>query len=112
VSTDRIKTAIEFLKDGQSFKVGDLRLGIERGILVVSGWSQYAEIENVNKQIALRELDEIKTIFQVMKDESEELRSFVANKKIEYHLYYNYGMGSIEMCYEAKGTVKWKWKFD
>lgn len=26
---NRIKTALEFLKDGQSFSVGDLRLGID-----------------------------------------------------------------------------------
>lgn len=30
---NRIKTALEFLKDGQSFKVGDLRLGINEKIV-------------------------------------------------------------------------------
>jgi len=38
----RIKIALEFLKDGQSFSTGDLRLDIDSYYcLVVTSWLQY-----------------------------------------------------------------------
>lgn len=58
---DRIKTAVEFLKDGQSFTVGKLKLGAEQeGVLEVTGWTQYKNFENLTKQQSLKELEEIK----------------------------------------------------
>jgi hypothetical protein len=81
METRRIKTAIEFLKDGQSFSIGDLRLGIERNIIIVIGWSQYLNIENLASNQALKELDEIKTLFKRIVDVSQELRKFIVDKK-------------------------------
>lgn len=105
----RIKTAVEFLKVGQSFSVGDLRLGIENNIVTVTGWSQYSNIENLTKRHALKELDEIKILFKQMIDASTELRNFIADKKIEYNLYFDdYGKGSIIICSEKDGTFKWE----
>ena len=107
METERIKTAIEFLKDGQSFSVGDLRLEIENKIVTVTGWSQYSYIENLTKHQALKELDEIKISFKRMLDTSTELRNFIADKKIEYNLYFDdYGKGSIIICSEKDG-VEW-----
>jgi hypothetical protein len=112
METGRIKTAVEFLKDGQSFNVGDLRLEIERNTITVTGWSQYSNIENLNKNQALKELDEIKTLFKRMIDTSPELRTFIVDKKIEYNLYFDdYGKGSITICSEKDGALKWKMEF-
>jgi len=112
METGRIKTAVEFLKDGQSFSVGDLRLGIERNIINVTGWSQYSNLENLTKHIALKELDEIKTLFQQMIDASPELRIFIVGKKIEYNLYFDdYGKGSIIICSENDRALKWEMEF-
>ena len=47
MDTEIIKTAIEFLKQGESFRVGDLRLEIEENIFSVTGWSQYLNIESL-----------------------------------------------------------------
>ena len=109
METRRIKTAVEFLKDGQSFNVGDLRLGIENNTITVTGWSQYSYVENLTKNQALKELDEIKTLFNRMVNSSQELKDFIANKITEYNLYFDdYGKGSIIICSEKDGAIKWE----
>jgi hypothetical protein len=109
METGRIKAAVEFLKDGQSLRVFDLRLGIEGNTITVTGWSQYSYIENLTKHQALTELNDIKTLFKFMSDSSLELRSFILDKKVEYNLYFDdYGKGSIIICSEMDGAIKWE----
>lgn len=109
MEAERIKTAMEFLKDGKSFKVGDLRLGMDDGShMYVTGWSQYSNIENLTKHQALRELEEIKILFQRMIDVSQELKEFIRDKIIKYNLAFDYGMGAIGICSELEGIVKWE----
>ena len=107
---NRIKTAIEFLKGGQSFNIDDIRLGLnEGGDIEVAGWSQYTNLENLTKDSSLRELDEIKYLFSEMIMSSPELRKFIQEKYIEYSLYYDdYGKASISICSEKNGVLKWK----
>jgi hypothetical protein len=105
---ERIKTAVEFLKEGQAFNVGDLRLGIEKNTVIVSGWSQYSNIENLTPLQAMNELSEVKTLFMRMIDASQELKNFIANKKIEYNLFFDdYGKASIIICSEKNGAMNW-----
>ena len=109
METERVKTAVEFLKEGQSFGVGDLRLGIEKNTITVTGWSQYSNIENLTKRQALQELEVIKILFARMIDAFTELRNFIGDKKIEYNLYFDdYGKGSFIICSEKDRTVKWE----
>lgn len=106
---DRIKTAVEFLKDGQSFKVGDLRLGVEKpGGVYVTGWSAYNNLENLTKQIALKELQEIKDLFQKMVDISPELKVFIEDRSIEFNLAFDYAQGAIGVCSEKEGKIIWE----
>ncbi|MBS1780157.1 MAG: hypothetical protein JST70_12570 [Bacteroidetes bacterium] len=106
---NRIKTAIEFLKDGQSFTVEDLRLGInEKGEMQVTGWSRYTEFRNLSKAACLEELNEVKHFFSDMLMMSDDLRRFVKDKSIEYSLYFdNYGKSSIGICSEKNNQIKW-----
>jgi hypothetical protein len=105
----RIKTAIEFLKDGLPFKVGDLYLNInEDNILNVTGASQYIHLENITQQNALKELDEIKSIFEKMIFVSPELKKMVNGKKVKFNLDFDYGMGDIRICSEKDGIVTWQ----
>ena len=109
METGRIKTAVEFLKDGQSFKVGDLRLGMQDETnMYVTGWSQYSNIENLTKHQALKELEEVKILFLRMVDASHELKSFIQKKNIKYNLAFDYRMGAIGICSEMDGVVKWE----
>ncbi len=107
---DRIITALEFLKDGQSFTVGELRLGAERpGVIEVNGWSQYTNFANLTKQQCLKELEEIKALFYKMVDASEELEAFIKDKSVEFNLCFDdYGKGSIGLCSEKEEKVIWE----
>lgn len=107
---NRIKTALEFLKDGQSFSVGDLRLGIDSyNCLVVTGWSQYLNLTNLTKKNSLQELQEIKSLFSEMLDSSAELKKFAEKRCIEYVLSFDdYGKASIDICTEKNGILKWQ----
>ena len=62
-----INTALEFLNEGKSFNIGLLRLSMEElGVLYVTGWSKYNDLDNYNKNLALIELNELKEEFSNM----------------------------------------------
>lgn len=105
-----IKTAIEFLKDGQPFTVAELRLSIEENnTLRVTGWSQCINFENLTTRQSVKELEEIKVIFKKMIEVSLELQAFIQGKSIEYSLFFDdYGKVSIPICSEKKGLVLWE----
>lgn len=107
---NRIKIALEFLKDGQSFSVGDLRLSMSSSnLLTVTGWSQYLNFSNLTKVNSLSELAEVKDIFSDMVAASDDLTRFIVDKSIEYVLCYDDGgKASIDICSEIDGVVKWK----
>ncbi len=107
---ERIRTALEFLKDGQSFTVGELRLGAEKpGVIEVTGWSQYTNFANLTKQQCLRELEEIKALFYKMVDASLELKYFIKDKSAEFTLCFDdYGKGSIGLCSEKENKITWE----
>jgi hypothetical protein len=107
---NRIKIALEFLKEGQSFSVGDLRLGIDSyNCLVVTGWSQYSNFTNLTKRNSIQELEEMKSLFSEMLNSSAELKKFAEKKCIEYVLSFDdNGKASIDICSEKDGVLKWQ----
>ncbi|WP_256005215.1 hypothetical protein [Pedobacter deserti] len=107
---NRIKIALEFLKDGQSFTVGNLRFSIDNSnLLTITAWSKYLTFSNLTKANSLSELTEIKSIFSNMIAASNDLKRFITDKSIEYVLCYDDGgKASIDICSEVDGVVKWK----
>ncbi|MGF7232519.1 hypothetical protein [Arachidicoccus sp.] len=105
----RLKIAIQFLKEEQSFAIGNLRIGFEnKNTFFVTGWTQYLNLENLTKKQALLELEHIKELFQEIVDSSKELKDFIKEKNIKFNLAFNYGMGSIGVCSEKNGVIKWE----
>ena len=105
----RIKTALILLADGHSLNVGDLTFSCkDKRHFSVSGWTNNNLLENVTQQSALTELKDIKSMFSKMVDTSNELSEFIKDKQIEYYLGYDYGMGSIGICSEKGGQLKWE----
>ena len=107
--SSRINTAVEFLKEGKSFRVGDLRLGIdETGDIEVAGWSQFVNFDSITKETCIKELKEIKALFGEMIEDSPEAVTFFQNKAVIYALYFDdYGKASISLCSEKEGVIKW-----
>lgn len=108
--TNRIKIALGFLKDGQSFSIGDLRLSIDSSSsLVVTGWSWYTNFTNLTKRNAINELEELKSLFSEILHSSLELKKFIKNRSVEYVLSFDdYGKTSIDICSEKNGVLKWQ----
>lgn len=105
----RLRTALILLADGHSFKVGDLTFGCkDKKLFSVSGWTNNNLLENITRQSTLTELNEIKSLFSKMVDASNELSEFIKDKKIEYYLGYEYGMGGLVICHEKDGQVIWE----
>jgi len=106
----RIKTALEFLKENQGFKVGSLYLAPREKEIAVVGQTNYNNPDNLNKGIALNELENIKATFNDYREMLAEFDKYFADKEIKYCLAYTYGMGGIELCNEFKGNVTWSYK--
>lgn len=107
---NKIKIAVDFLKEGQPFTVGELNFSIvEKYTFKVTGWSQFSYFENLTKNQSIKELNEIKILFEKMVNASNELKSFIKGMNIIYELYFDdYGKGSIPICLEKKGVIEWE----
>jgi hypothetical protein len=105
---NRIETAINFLKDGLPFKIGELYCGIdENNFLNITGSSQSVSLKSITKQSAQNELYEIKNMFLKLVSVSVKLRDYVKNKKVKFNLDFDYGMGDIRICSERDGVIEW-----
>lgn len=104
----RIKTAIILLRDGHSFKVGDLTFGAtDNHHFSVTGWTLCNDLKNLTEQRALTELNETKALFKKMTAVSPELTDFIKDRQVHYSLCHDYGMGGLEICNESDGHIKW-----
>lgn len=100
--------AVKHLKNNQWVKVNNLRFEANDDQLRIVGWSQYRNIHNITKSVALNELEEIKRAFFSILSASNELNLFVATKSLEYILAYNdAGKTSVDVCSEKDGIFQW-----
>lgn len=106
---NRLKIALEFLKDGQSFAVGGLRLSVDsNSCLVVRGWSPCSSLTNLSKENSIRDLNDIKSLFGELHHSCEELEKFIEKRSVEYVLSFDdSGKTSIDICSERNGVLKW-----
>jgi hypothetical protein len=106
---DKIKTALEFLKEGKGYKINSLRLEIPSPDKIeVTGWSAFINLSSLSRAIALRELSEVKMEFDQLLESSAELKAFVADRSIQFNLWYDdAGKGSAVICSEENGVINW-----
>ena len=83
----RIKATLEFLKDNQGFNVGGLFVSRTDNVIHVAGSTNYSFVENLNKRIAIKELENTKAEFNEYVEALPEFKDFMKNKEI-YHLNY------------------------
>lgn len=106
---ERINTGINFLMNGLPFRVGDQYWGVDiENYFNVTGASHYLHLEQITRNFALKELQEIKDDFLKMVYLSSELKEFIKDKKLKFNLDFDYGMGDIRICSEKEGILKWE----
>lgn len=104
----RIKNALIILAEKHPFKVGDLTFhSRDQNHISITGWTTRNSIESLTLETATQELEEIKKLFLKMVKVSNELLNFIKNREVEYCLSFDYGMGSLRICIESKGKIKW-----
>ncbi|HET8656948.1 MAG TPA: hypothetical protein VFL93_15595 [Longimicrobiaceae bacterium] len=107
--TGRIRASVEFVGDGPSLRVGDLRLGMnEADELCVTGVSRARALRSLTKERALRELRKIREVFDAMVAVSPELRQFVQEYSVRCKLALETEEGAIGICTEKDGAVQWE----
>lgn len=106
--SSRIDIAVEMLKEGRAFKVGDILLSVSEGALHVTSQTRSFSLDSMTQASALRELTEIKGLFEKMLSESQNLRQFATNKSLEFILTISAGMSNQPVCREHNGEVIWE----
>ena len=106
----KTKTALEFLNQDQGFELGDLYLAPRNKEIAIVGQTKCNDPDNLNKRIAIEELEEVKTRFNYYRTIDSEFDKHFKDKKIKYCLAYAYGMGGIELCNELNGKITWSYE--
>jgi len=102
------KSIVALLEKGERPKIGDIAiLKADSDSLSVTGWTNYADIDNITEKIARQELDEIKTLFLKLQDESPEFKSYCLNKKIIINLCIDIYNAGLLVCTLADDEFKW-----
>ena len=105
-----LKNVKQLLQDNQSLRVGDLTLNSKNNSeLIIVGYTNFIHFENLTKRQSLIELNEIKNLFRVMLNSSNDLADFAENKTIKYFLHYDdAGKCGIGICSEENGQIFWQ----
>lgn len=105
---ERLKGAIEAVKDGQPFKIGDLSITKDQNTVSVTGWTEILFLNILSKAKAAAELAQIKHDFQKLVSSSADWQDFVSGKTIQYKLDYDeFGKGGPGICKEINGQIEW-----
>ena len=109
IEDTKIQVVLEFLKRGEPFTIGDIRLTPNNSNEIeIAGWSQYVSFKNLTKEVCTKELNEVKKLFSEMCETYSELKDFVKKKELEFSLYFDdYGKASIKICSEKNENIKW-----
>jgi hypothetical protein len=110
MSVDRINIALQFLNEGKSFRVNNLRLRVvESNNLEIRGWSQTVNLKNITRLGAIEELTNIKSDFSDMLTVSDQLKDFVKTKTLVFILAFDdSGKVFIDALEERNNIIYWK----
>lgn len=78
--------------------------------LLVTGWINAINFDNITKEIVSQELADLKTSYKQLTKSFHELKDIVDNNNltVEYHMAYDdAGKVGIGLCSEIKGKLNW-----
>ncbi len=110
-SDENIRKRIWLIPDGIPLKLDNISIRTnDSGKLLVTGWTNTLNFNNISKENILQELNKLKSSFSDLSNSFPELKDIVeANDlTIEYHMAYDdYGKVGIGLCSEIEGTLNW-----
>ncbi len=110
-SDENIRKRIWLIADGIPLKLGSMTIRTsDSGKLLVTGWTNTINFNNISKGNILQELDDLKSLFSVLANKFPDIYHIV-NKNdltIEYHMAYDdSGKAGIGLCSEIEGKLNW-----
>nr|WP_315177138.1 hypothetical protein [uncultured Flavobacterium sp.] len=102
---------IRLVTDGVPLKLDNLTIRTtSSGKLLITGWTNTINFENITKSKILQELDNLKKSYSELAKSFEELNDIVKNNglTIEYNMAYDdAGKCGIGLCSEIDGKLEW-----
>jgi len=98
------------IADGIPLKLGNMNIRMtDTGTLLVTWWTDTIYFENITKEYALKELRKLREMFLELQEEYNALNTIVEvnSLKIEYHVSYDTGKGSVGICSDIDDVVHW-----
>ena len=103
----RFELALDLFRDNQSFTFRGVGVGLASdGALEVRFQSSW-RIENATEQTALNDFDRASALIDLLIQESASFASIVRGRDRRLVLIDDYGMGAVELCSLANGSLIW-----
>lgn len=103
-----IRDGISFLKKGETLVIGDITISqYGKDFLNVIGWSSYSDLKNLTKEIVLKELDEVKSIYSMVCEAFSLFDSYQKEKSVKFELAFDSGKGGVGICSQSGEKIKW-----
>ena len=110
-SDENIRKRIWLIAEGIPLKLDNIFIRTnDSGKLLVTGWTNTINFNNIAKENILQELDDLKSSFSEIVEKFPELNDIVKGNDltIEYHMSYNdSGKAGIGLCSEIEGKLNW-----
>jgi hypothetical protein len=111
MDTKNVRERIWLIANGIPLSLGNMTIKTtDSGKLLVTGWTNTINFENISKANLLQELDDLKSSFLNLSKSFKELTDIVMinNLIIEYHMAYDdSGKAGIGLCSEINGKIYW-----
>lgn len=105
---DNLREKIWRIADGIPLNLDNVTIRIDKaGKLLVTKWANNFYLENITRQIAFQELQEVKSFYLDLCKSFREIKEIVTNNdlKVEYHVAYDTGKSGVGICSEIDGII-------
>jgi len=105
----RLIDAIGVLEIGHSIDINGLTLFVKKSKYInVIGWSEFKDLKQLTNQFALNELEDIKTVFNNMRNVVPEFSDYIKDLEVRYQLCGIPVMGLYNIvCQEIDSEITW-----
>ena len=111
MNKEQLRERIWRITDGVPLNLGRMTIKTsDTDKLLVTGWTNTINFENISKNSVLVELKDLKDSFAELTETYDELKTIVEsnNLTIEYHMAYDdAGKAGIGLCSEINGELNW-----